>query len=283
MGGACLQVSFPAEQSSWAVPPGYLQPLVPTELSHCDYWFISSFKIASYNFIPGELTPAKILERSRSSGLGEPHFCLSLNPPPLVCALDPPLTSSPGHILHRIDFHSHWTTRRNLRSKFTLRTLQPNPRFSPRSHRWAFLRFWGKNQVASRSLAPAAYMSEPQDSRVVTATHGFPGYHRLTALLYFKNPFTVILFGKSGINICAQSALFCTVFSLSKRWQIVVNEKLRRKIQVTFNGNLEVKLDYEIWVQVYTKNKSTLIARVNGTHTQKNEDLPYRKSAAILV
>lgn len=43
----------------------------------------------------------------------------------------------------------------------------------------------------------------------------------------------------------------------------------------------EVKLDDEIWVQAYTKNKSTITTRVNVTKNEGN--LPYMKSSDILV
>lgn len=62
---------------------------------------------------------AQILEMSRSGlGVSQCLVSISLNPPPLVCALISPLKSSPVHILHRTNFHSHWNVGRHQESKF---------------------------------------------------------------------------------------------------------------------------------------------------------------------
>lgn len=43
----------------------------------------------------------------------------------------------------------------------------------------------------------------------------------------------------------------------------------------------EVKVDYEIWAQVYTENKKSRTARMKATKNEEN--LPNIKSADILV
>lgn len=82
---------------------------------------------------------AQILEMSRS-GLGVSHCLVSilLNPPPSVCALISPLKSSPVHILHRTNFHSHWNVGRNQDLSLVKTTIQSSC-FQHHPHCWLSL------------------------------------------------------------------------------------------------------------------------------------------------
>ena len=68
-------------------------------------------------------------------------------------------------------------------------------------------------------------------------------------------------------------ASFSNTYSLSKYWQIFVNEKLLSKIHVTSNMNLRGYSGDEIGAQVYTKNKSAIRARVKA---QKMKEIDFK-------